>query len=102
MGLTKTSFKPGQVTNPAGRKPVDPAIKAEIDRIFHAACPDAARALVDIVKTGKKDSDRIKAAEIILNRSLGMPKQDQELESTINQMGEVTIKIVKSDKTDDA
>lgn len=62
----------GTALNPAGRPKTPEAVKA----ILKAATPAAAQALADIVADpAKKASDRIKAAEIILDRVLGKAVQ---------------------------
>lgn len=58
----------GEIRNPTGR----PKTPEEVKRIFAAATPDVARALVKLaLDESKRASDRIKAGEIILDRSLG-------------------------------
>lgn len=65
-------IKKGEVRNPTGRPKTPEAVKA----ILRAATPQAAQALADIVADpSKKASDRIKAAEIILDRVLGKAVQ---------------------------
>ena len=72
----KGRFQPGWKSN-GGRKKMPEDLK----QAFRAACPDALRVLVEIVnKLDAKDSDRIRAAEVILDRGYGKPVQAVDLD----------------------
>lgn len=66
----KGSFKPGQSGNPDGRKRVPKDIK----KAFEAQTMSALNTLVDILNNGRPN-EKLKAAEIILDRSLGKATQ---------------------------
>ena len=54
----------------------------ELKKAFQAAAPEALAALKEILATGKP-SDRIRAAEVILDRGYGKPAQAVDVESSI-------------------
>lgn len=68
-------WKPGQSGCPGGMRKVDPNLKAAAKE--HTM--DALNTLVDIMKHGKKDSDRLAAASIILDRGHGKATQHIEV-----------------------
>ena len=66
-------FLPG---NPGGGRPkIDPEAK----EILKVATPDAARALVELLKS-KRENIRFIAAQEILNRTQGKPEQMSKIE----------------------
>lgn len=76
-GLGKP-FLPGQSGNPSGR----PKIPEEVKEAFRAATGDACRVLCEIVNDfSAKDSDRIRAAEVILDRAWGKPVQAVDVDA---------------------
>ena len=55
----------------------------DLKEAFRAASPDALRLLVQIVNNDEaKDTDRIRAAEIILDRGYGKPRQAVDLDAS--------------------
>ena len=68
-------WKPGSSGNPNGRPKVDPNLK----EAAKAHTMDALNTLVDIMKHGAKDSDRLAAASIILDRGHGKATQHIEV-----------------------
>lgn len=68
-------WKKGQSGNPGGKAPTDPNLKAAAK----AHTMDALNTLVDIMKHGAKDSDRLAAASIILDRGHGKATQHIEV-----------------------
>ena len=71
-------FLPGQSGNPSGR----PKMPEEVKEAFRAASSDACRVLCDIVNDfSAKDSDRIRAAEVILDRAWGRPVQAVDVDA---------------------
>lgn len=72
----KTAFKPGQSGNPSGR----PKMPDNLREAIRAACPAAVELLVSIVTdTDVRAADRLKAAEILLERGYGKPAQSQDI-----------------------
>lgn len=68
-------FAKGNATG--GRKKQDPVVMD----IFKAACPEAAELLVSTMRDKKQPLDlRLKCADKILDRALGKPKQQVELD----------------------
>ena len=68
-------FVAGQSGNPRGRPREDPDARA----ILKAATPDAARALVELLKS-KRENIRFTAAQEILNRTQGKPEQMSKIQ----------------------
>ena len=74
-------FVKGQSGNPGGRKPMDPTIK----RALEAACPDAVKTLVDIMRDkSAPPKDRIACAQTVLDRVHGKPAQTVDMTVTRN------------------
>lgn len=70
-------FEKGKSGNPGGRKKVPEDIK----QAFREQSPKALEVLTYIVNNPEaKDSDRIKAAECILDRAYGKPSQEVSLD----------------------
>ncbi len=84
---TKTGqFMPGVSGNPKGR-PKDTPEQKELKARCKELSNDAVEVLASILKDkGAKESDRIRAAEAILNRGYGMPKQSVDLENAAPQV----------------
>jgi len=76
-----TPFEPGKSGNPGGR----PKIPDELKEAFKALAPQALATLADVMNNGDKDSDRVKASEIILDRGYGKATQviDASLEGAL-------------------
>ncbi len=71
-------FQPGQSGNPSGR----PKIPEDIRIAFREAVPEALETLKKIVASPTaKDADKIRAAEVILDRSYGKAPQSMEIEA---------------------
>ena len=68
----KKGFQPGKSGNPGGR----PKTLQEVRDAFRLHTITARDTLVSILENEeKKDSDRIRAAEVLLNRAWGTPEQ---------------------------
>lgn len=69
-------FQKGVSGNPGGRPKKDPAI----EEIFKAAAPEAAAELIRLSKEAENNADRIKACAVILDRALGKPIAQAQLQ----------------------
>jgi len=54
----------------------------ELKEAFKAAAPKALQTLMDILDNGDKNADRLRAAEVLLDRGYGKPVQAIEAEIT--------------------
>lgn len=78
------TFQPGQSGNPSGR----PKVPEEIKSAFREHTLEAVETLVKIMNApGAKDADRLRAAEVILDRGWG--KAAQSMEVDLNQIPQV-------------
>ena len=79
-GSTGKGFKPGVSGNPGGR----PKMPEELREAFEKASQEALRTLIEVMRTGK-GMERVKASEIILDRSYGKPVQqvDAKVDATV-------------------
>lgn len=68
-------FMPGQSGNPSGRPKANPEVKAALK----AASVDAARKLVELLNS-KNDKVAFQAAQEILNRTEGKPRECVQME----------------------
>ena len=87
-------FKPGQSGNPGGRKRQD----HKVTELAQAHCEEMIRVLVSVAN----DEDyainsRVRAAEIVLNRGLGMPRQAVEFSSENGQGLNLVVEIVSGE-----
>lgn len=70
------AFKPGQSGNPNGR----PKVPKEFRELAKANSTKALEIIIEIMKDPKsKPGDRLRAAEMIMDRAWGKPKQGLEL-----------------------
>ena len=76
-GKRSTSFKPGQVANPRGPKP---GLTKDIRALAQTYAPAALEALAEALKN---KGERVAAANVLLNRGYGMPKQDVDLKTNL-------------------
>lgn len=77
-GRETTQFKPGQSGNPSGR----PKIPDDVKQMFREATPRACEVLCQIINDeGARDSDRIKAAEVIMDRAWGKAVQAVDVDA---------------------
>ena len=86
-------FKPGQSGNPNGR-PVTPA---HVKEAFRAHTMEAKDTLLEIMRDKEaKSGDRVRAADIILNRAWGTPEQSVAVSGS---MAAIDVDTSKLDKT---
>jgi hypothetical protein len=75
-GITGKGFVKGQVTNPGGRPKTPPEIKEAFTKLVPKAIETLTSILLD---PEAKQSDRMKAAEVILDRALGKAIQQNDI-----------------------
>jgi hypothetical protein len=73
--LPSNAWKPGQSGNPNGRQKVDPNLREAAKQYTMRSL----EVLVDVMENGKKDSDRVAAANAILDRGHGKATQHIEV-----------------------
>jgi len=85
-------FEPG---NKSGGRPKMPE---ELKEAFKALAPQALKTLTDVMNNGSRDGDRVKAAEVILDRGYGKATQpiDASLEGSIQVINVGAPAFVKS------
>jgi hypothetical protein len=91
-----TQFKPGNNANPKGRPPKLPELDVLMAEVLgeDKDGKTAAQAILAALRAKAAKGD-IRAAEVLLNRAYGMPKQ------TVENKGEQTIKIVRKKDASD-
>lgn len=77
----KSAWKPGQSGNPGGR----PRISREVRELAQAHTVEAIETLVDVCRNGKSGSERVKAANAILDRAAGKPLSVEQIEQQIQR-----------------
>ena len=73
----KHAWKKGQSGNPSGEQ-----VTGEILEIFKAACPAAARRMVELIKS-KDQGIALRATEYVINRVYGKPRESVEVKGDI-------------------
>lgn len=71
MSTRKGLWQPGQSGNPKGR----PSIKGEVETLARTYTVEALETLADLMRTGSSDQVRMAAANALLNRGWGLPRQ---------------------------
>jgi hypothetical protein len=85
-------FKKGQSGNPGGR----PKVVAEIRQLARERGPEAIAALVKVMTKGKSEAARVAAANALLDRGWGRPKQWDESEVTHRYVVELPAVLTKA------
>jgi len=67
----KGVWQPGQSGNPKGR----PSIKGEVETLARSYTVEALEILADLMRNGVSDNVRMAAANALLNRGWGLPRQ---------------------------
>jgi hypothetical protein len=71
MAACKGVWQPGQSGNPKGR----PSIKGEVETLARIYTVEALETLADLMRNGVSDNVRMAAANALLNRGWGLPRQ---------------------------
>jgi hypothetical protein len=71
MTARKGAWQPGQSGNPKGR----PSIKGEVETLARTYTVEAIETLADLMRNGASDNVRMSAANALLNRGWGLPRQ---------------------------
>jgi len=80
-GKESTQFKPGQSGNPSGRKKMPEDVK----RAFKELTPVAIEKLTEMINNpATKDADRLRAIDIVLDRGLGKPSQEINMDAKVD------------------
>ena len=86
-------FEKGQSGNPGGR----PKVVAEIRQLARERGPEAIAALVKVMTKGKSEAARVAAANALLDRGWGRPKQSDESEVTHRYVVELPPVLTKAE-----
>lgn len=84
MARSSTTIKKGEVRNPSGRAPVPDWAKQGFKSLTPLAM-EALKAVLDGTDTDAKTSDRLKAADIVFDRTLGKPMQQIISKTTVSE-----------------
>jgi len=85
-------FQPGKTGNPGGR----PSLPEEFKLLARSASIPALKTCIEIVNNPKcKPNERVKAAEIVLDRAWGKPIQGVDLSFDPKKPFSVEIKIIE-------
>jgi hypothetical protein len=71
MSVRNGRWQPGQSGNPRGR----PSIKGEVETLARTYTVEALETLADLMRNSASDNVRAAAANALLNRGWGLPRQ---------------------------
>ncbi|WP_063776779.1 DUF5681 domain-containing protein [Microvirga massiliensis] len=71
MSARRGLWQPGQSGNPKGR----PSIKGEVETLARTYTAEALETLADLMRNSASDNVRAAAANALLNRGWGLPRQ---------------------------
>jgi Family of unknown function (DUF5681) len=80
-------WQPGQSGNPKGR----PSIKGPVEVLAREHTEEAIRTLVELMRNGYPDAVKGAAANALLNRGWGMPRQTVEVEADLKPVEQMTL-----------
>ncbi len=89
-GVTGKGFVKGKSGNPSGKKP----IPIDVKEAFRAHTMEAKDTLIEIMRDKEaKSGDRVRAADIVLNRAWGTPEQSVAVSGSMASMAIDTSKL---------
>lgn len=86
-------FAKGVSGNPGGR----PGLSEDVKQAARAHTMEALETLANVMRGGVKDADRLRAAEVLLNRAWGTPTSSVEMSGPGGE--QLVIRIVKPGET---
>lgn len=91
-------FKPGQSGNPGGR-PKKTEEQVKLEEMCRERTPEALQTILEIMGEGENERNRLAAAQYVLDRGWGKPKQDMEVTGKDGAplLEGVVVKFVKAD-----
>ncbi len=93
MAVRGRPFEKGKSANPGGRKKADHSVT----KLARENCKDMISLLVEIANDGHYAiNSRVRAAEIVLNRGLGMPRQSVELSGSEGESLNLSVVLVSA------
>lgn len=97
MPKSKTTFRPGQSGNPGGRSPRVGPNGETVAQLARAHTAAAIKTLADLCNGASNEpKDRIAAANALLDRGWGKPKESLDLDANIEGSGVPIIQIVRA------
>ncbi|UZF90651.1 DUF5681 domain-containing protein [Bosea sp. NBC_00550] len=89
----KGVWQPGQSGNPKGR----PSIKAPVEALAREHTEEAVRTLVELMRNGFPDTVKGAAANALLNRGWGLPRQSIEADTVLPPLERMTLEQVEAE-----
>lgn len=103
MAKSSTTFQKGKSGNPGGRSPRVGPNGETITQLARAHTAEALATLVEVCNAkANEPRDRIAAANAILDRGWGKPKESVDLEAKVEGAGVPVIQIVRYAEADRA